>query len=43
MVNGQTAVVRATFAGEVGAAPTEVRTTPMINRTAVELVEAPCG
>ncbi|WP_353813306.1 DUF4012 domain-containing protein [Agromyces sp. SYSU T00266] len=43
MVNGQTAVVRATFAGTPDDAPVEVRTTPMINRTGVELVEATCG
>jgi hypothetical protein len=44
MVNGQTAVVRATFAGTPGTyGPTEVRTTPMINATKVEMAEAPCG
>ncbi|WP_353828632.1 DUF4012 domain-containing protein [Agromyces sp. SYSU T0242] len=43
MVNGQRAVVTATFAGEPDAGPLEVRTTPMINRTAVEVVEATCG
>lgn len=43
MVNGQTAVVRATFAGTPDDAAVEVRATPMINRTGVEVVEAPCG
>ena len=44
MVNGQTAVVRATFAGVPGEyGPTEVRTTPMIKPTKVEMVEATCG
>lgn len=43
MVNGQTAVVRATFAGTPEDAPVEVRTTPMINRTGVEVIEATCG
>ena len=42
--NDQSAVVRATFAGAPGDyGPTEVRTTPMINATAVTLNEAPCG
>jgi hypothetical protein len=42
--NGQTALVRATFAGAPGEyGPTEVRTTPMINATAVTLNDAPCG
>ena len=41
---GQTAVVRATFAGVPGTyGPTEVRTTPMINPTKVNMAEAPCG
>ena len=42
--NGQTALVRATFAGAPGEyGPTEVRTTPMINATAVTMNDAPCG
>jgi hypothetical protein len=42
--NGQSAVVRATFAGAPGQyGPTEVRTTPMINATAVKMTEATCG
>ena len=42
--NGQSAVVRATFAGAPGQyGPTEVRTTPMINATAVTMAEATCG
>ena len=44
MRDGQTALVRATFAGAPGDyGPTEVRTTPMINSTAVTMNEAPCG
>lgn len=44
MVDGQSALVRATFAGAPGTyGDTEVRTTPMINPTAVTLREAPCG
>ncbi|MDQ0574552.1 DUF4012 domain-containing protein [Agromyces albus] len=43
LVNGQTAVVRATFAGTPGPGPTEVRATPMINPTTVTMAEAPCG
>ncbi|MFD4422556.1 DUF4012 domain-containing protein [Agromyces sp. NPDC058484] len=47
LVNGQSAVVRATFAGAPGTAgeygPTDVRRTPMINATAVRMAEAPCG
>jgi hypothetical protein len=36
--------VRATFAGAPGQyGPTEVRTTPMINATAVKMAEATCG
>lgn len=42
--NGQSAVVRATFAGSPGQyGPTEVRTTPMIKATAVTMAEATCG
>ena len=42
--NGQTALVRATFAGAPGEyGPTEVRTTPMINATTVTMNDAPCG
>jgi Protein of unknown function (DUF4012) len=41
--NGQSAVVRATFTGAPGEyGPTEVRTTPMINATAVTLADTPC-
>ena len=44
MQDGQTALVRATFAGAPGKyGPTEVRTTPMINSTAVKMADAPCG
>lgn len=45
LVNGETAVVRATFAGAPGVAygPTEVRTTPMIKATSVTMAEATCG
>ncbi|GAA1059388.1 hypothetical protein GCM10009573_08140 [Agromyces bracchium] len=44
LVDGQVAVVRATFEGTIGEhGPTEVRTTPMINATAVKLEEAACG
>jgi hypothetical protein len=44
MVDGQTAVVRATFTGAPGTyGPTEVRTTPMINPTTVALTDATCG
>ncbi|WP_448809195.1 DUF4012 domain-containing protein [Agromyces bauzanensis] len=42
--NGQTALVRATFAGTPGDyGDTEVRTTPMINATKVTLADATCG
>jgi hypothetical protein len=42
--NGETALVRATFAGAPGQhGPTEVRTTPMIHATAVTVAEASCG
>ncbi|MFC6354668.1 DUF4012 domain-containing protein [Luethyella okanaganae] len=43
--DGQQATVSATFAGRPGDvyAPTEVRTTPMINPTTVTLVQANCG
>ena len=41
--NGQTALVRATFAGVPGQyGPTEVRTTPMINPTTVTMQDAAC-
>lgn len=40
--NGQTATVRATFQGTPGG-PTEVRTTPMINTTAVTVNGEGCG
>lgn len=40
--NGQTATVRATFQGAPGG-PTEVRTTPMINTTAVTVNGEGCG
>ncbi len=46
LVNGQDAVVTATFAGTPDAGPygpTAVRTTPMINPTTVTMVEASCG
>ncbi|KRE25921.1 DUF4012 domain-containing protein [Agromyces sp. Soil535] len=44
LVNGQSAVVRATFTGAPGTAgPTEVRTTPMIRSTEVTVSEAECG
>lgn len=40
----QTALVSATFAGVPGKyGPTEVRTTPMINATAVTMADATCG
>ena len=39
----QTTAMRATFTGTLGDGPVEVRTTPMINPTAVSVVEAPCG
>lgn len=42
--DGQTALVRATFAGAPGDyGPTEVRVTPMINATTVNLADAPCS
>lgn len=41
--NGQTALVRATFAGTPNAGDTEVRTTPMINATKVTMADATCG